>query len=371
MDNAPYQYSEDSEARQGGGLGSPGSNLSLCLTNKGGELQTVRALQCQDTQSVGFNADTAKTRGEREMKDWTDGDIIPVGHNNFSYRVKILKNARKNGKLRVIHIPDPKLRERQREILRELYKYLKQAPWVCGSKWRGGVVQHAAWHCGERDRLEIDIRDFFGSVSIDACIMSLQKWKVPEHLITTIYQLCFLKGPKDYFLPQGAPTSPALANAALWQFDYKMARWALKEMSWSAPDDTYPHDVRYSRYCDNIVWSYDKEPMEGGSSQWMRRFKHQTPQGLKSYRMESLIAFTLSCLAQEKLQPSNVDRHPTELCGVLVTGDVPAMTPRDEHRLANKDRIFKSSKQKRGFLEWCRSINNGLNSMIVKHPPYC
>lgn len=51
---------------------------------------------------------------------------------------------------------------------------------------------------------------------------------------------------KNGFLPQGAPTSPALSNIVMCNFDNNIGRWCDK------------HGISYTRYCDDMTFSSDK-----------------------------------------------------------------------------------------------------------------
>ena len=51
---------------------------------------------------------------------------------------------------------------------------------------------------------------------------------------------------KDGALPQGAPTSPALSNLVMRNFDTSMARWCQRR------------GIVYTRYCDDLTFSADR-----------------------------------------------------------------------------------------------------------------
>jgi len=161
-------------------------------------------------------------------------------------------------KRRLIEAPCKELKSIQRKILdRVLYRFAisnaahgfakNRSPCTnaeAHAKHREGVKQRSAW-CA----LMIDVKDFFHSIrgstvwKIFAKILehrtSISKPSVRNALADLLTALCV----KDERLPMGAPTSPALSNIAMLEFDYQMIKYAKKR-----------HRL-YTRYADDIVVS--------------------------------------------------------------------------------------------------------------------
>ena len=64
--------------------------------------------------------------------------------------------------------------------------------------------------------LKMDLSDFFGSIRFDMVYSAAFNTKFfPKQIGTVLTTLCC----KDDALPQGAPTSPAISNLVMKQFD--------------------------------------------------------------------------------------------------------------------------------------------------------
>jgi RNA-directed DNA polymerase len=119
------------------------------------------------------------------------------------------------------------------------YAEAKLPDCVHGFRPGRGTVSAARPHLGARFILNLDIRDFFGSVSIST-VRSL--WREMGYhagsagLLTGLTTL-------DGALPQGAPTSPAIANLAFTRCDLELLQYA------------EAHGMQYTRYADDLSFS--------------------------------------------------------------------------------------------------------------------
>lgn len=153
---------------------------------------------------------------------------------------RIYHIPKRNGKFRKIMEPIPELKEIQWRLKEELDKVpLHEAAhgFVIGR----GIVSNAELHRQQPYVLNIDIKDFFPSVKLDNCNLLFEYIGefLSQEIIEWIKFACFWDGA----LPQGAPTSPVLANLYLVFLDNKIDAFA--EM----------HQIRYSRYADDITLS--------------------------------------------------------------------------------------------------------------------
>ena len=111
------------------------------------------------------------------------------------------------------------------------------------------IVDNARIHVGHNYVFNMDLEDFFPSISEARVIARLQHppFNFNKKLAFTIAGLCVIRkeenGKVKFVLPQGAPTSPLLSNAICDSLDKKMRQLANK------------YGLHYSRYADDITFS--------------------------------------------------------------------------------------------------------------------
>lgn len=179
-----------------------------------------------------------------------------------------LLKAKRSGGLRLIEIPKPDLKQVQRQLLSGLLDAIPAHEGVHGFTKGRSAISHARGHAGHAVVIAFDLRDFFNSIGI-ARVRAL--WRtlgyaegVAEALarLTTtrtplaVRERLFDDGCIDFMgakrlasrhLPQGAPTSPALANLCAFGLDLR-----LEGLAWR-------FGAHYSRYADDIVFSGPRE----------------------------------------------------------------------------------------------------------------
>ena len=113
----------------------------------------------------------------------------------------------------------------------------------CVQSYRSGhsIVTNASIHTGRSYVANIDIEDFFGSLSVDLVQQHLIRNEFHEVSARIISNLCT----KDGALPQGASTSPTISNSVLFDFDKELDRYCKAA------------GLAYSRYADDITVSGD------------------------------------------------------------------------------------------------------------------
>lgn len=180
------------------------------------------------------------------------------------YRYHWIK--KKSGGVRLIEAPKPRLKEIQRNLLARL---LEKIPlWDCVHGFRPGhsVASFTADHVNRHTVLRIDLRDFFATIRVKSIINYLWYLGYPHEvarrltgLMTNHPPLPVLRGCphaqtrserrqilRRYarpHLPQGAPTSPALANLCSIWLDSRLTQ--LAEAAGAA----------YTRYGDDMLFS--------------------------------------------------------------------------------------------------------------------
>lgn len=145
-----------------------------------------------------------------------------------------------SGGVRCLTVPDEVLKRVQRAILQNLLVYMPVSPCATAYRYGGGTVRNASRHVGRRQVLRLDIRRFFDSVRYSAvkdAVFPPEIFSEPLRVLLTM--LCYYRDA----LPQGAPTSPAIVNILLRDFDRRVNDWCRRRK------------ITYTRYCDDLTFS--------------------------------------------------------------------------------------------------------------------
>jgi RNA-directed DNA polymerase len=195
-----------------------------------------------------------------------------------NYRYRII--PRRGGVPRILEAPKARLKEIQRWILHEILAHVPPHDAAQGFTRGRSVATHARRHSGQAVVLRLDLKDFFASISagrVFGIFRTLGYNRSVAHVLTglctnTIPQAVWqavpgatdpaLIQPRFWLgralatphLPQGAPTSPALANLAAFRLDRRLTGLATSAT------------LTYSRYADDLTFS--------GSMQLRRRRGH-------------------------------------------------------------------------------------------------
>lgn len=162
-----------------------------------------------------------------------------------------------NGKLRWIDAPQGRLKALQYNILNKfLYAF---SPHECAVGFVAGigVADGAARHLNNNVILCMDLKDFFNSIKyvrVKRVVNFLQKRfrNLNSKYDTKPTNYTWTKETKDIAklltfkgqVPQGAPTSPALANLVAYYMDHRLQEFAEK------------HNLMYTRYADDLTFSH-------------------------------------------------------------------------------------------------------------------
>lgn len=166
---------------------------------------------------------------------------------------------KKSGGCRQILSPERNLKLMQR-CLNRILQTLYQAPSSAnGFVPHRSVADNARFHIGKKYVFNTDLKDFFPSITYDRVYNSLiiKPFEFPYNIAEVIAGLCctetVLDGQSRIALPQGAPTSPVMANAVCLPLDRKCSGLAKR------------FGVSYSRYADDITFSSNKNMFFLGS----------------------------------------------------------------------------------------------------------
>lgn len=138
-----------------------------------------------------------------------------------------------------INVPSPLLLAIQQWILRNILYKLPLTDVAHGGVPRRSIISNASAHLGARSVLKMDLRGFFDTVLLPRGVAIFESAGYSPHLSRSLALLCFEGGR----LPQGAATSPALANLAAAALDCRLEALAKK------------FGLIYSRYVDDLTFS--------------------------------------------------------------------------------------------------------------------
>ncbi len=255
-------------------------------TKYSGELRVVQWLtEEQRMQPVGAAANWAIPRIESAgaLAEWlalTPGeldwfaDLKGLGYKgkhgeklqHYCYRV----HAKGCGSPRLIEAPKPRLKKIQQQILSGILDHIPVHTAAHGFRKGRSIKTFIAPHVGQRVVLKMDLKDFFPSISGARIQAFFRTAGYPESVADALGGICTNAVPREAWrhpdlafdarelaearvryrqphLPQGAPTSPALANLCAYRVDCRLA--GLAESAGAV----------YTRYADDLAFSGNEE----------------------------------------------------------------------------------------------------------------
>jgi hypothetical protein len=171
----------------------------------------------------------------------------------------------RRGKYRLLEQSKPRLKQLQRRVLHEVLDRIPVHPAAHGYCKGRSVTSFAEPHVGKGIVLRLDLRDFFPSVRAARVRALFRTAGYPLEVARILAGLCTNVVPADVWadgdpakaacralcarahLPQGAPTSPALANRCAYRLDCRLSRLASRA------------GAVYTRYADDLAFSGDDE----------------------------------------------------------------------------------------------------------------
>ncbi|MCC6131745.1 MAG: RNA-directed DNA polymerase [Acidobacteria bacterium] len=166
---------------------------------------------------------------------------------------------KKSGGIRAISAPKASLAVAQRWILTRILSRLTPDDAAHGFVHGRSIVSNAAPHAGRRVVINMDMKDFFPTVTFRRVKGLFRRLGYNEPVAVLLALLCTEPprvaaelGGKAYFialssrtLPQGACTSPAITNAVCHRLDRRLTGLAAR------------HGFTYTRYADDLTFSGD------------------------------------------------------------------------------------------------------------------
>lgn len=249
---------------------------------------------------------------------------------HYTYR----EIPKRSGGTRRLAVPDRATRDLQRRILRRLLGKLTVGDAVHGFERGRAPLTNARVHTGSALVLRLDLIDFFGRTRSARVRRYLRVLGWDREAARVLVRLVTHEGG----LPQGAPTSPRLANLVNASLDARLTGLARVE------------GARYTRYADDLVFSFERDD----------------PDALRRLRIAAgrIVADHGYALRPDKTRVRR--RHQRQLVtGLVVNGERPRL-PRETRRLlralahhrARGDELLQGDAVYAGLLAHARSIES-------------
>lgn len=164
--------------------------------------------------------------------------IYQLSRNSNKY-YKIYNISKKSGGERTICQPSKKMKGLQAWILVHILEKIEVSPSCKGFRKGSSTLDNALPHLGANTVLNLDLKDFFPTVSSKK-VYNIFKTIGYNKLIATVFtNICTYNNS----LPQGSPCSPSLANLASWTLDLRIQGYVGKR------------GISYTRYADDLSFS--------------------------------------------------------------------------------------------------------------------
>jgi retron-type reverse transcriptase len=145
-----------------------------------------------------------------------------------------------DGSKRKLSIPDLILKRVQRSIADNILADYPISRYAMAYTRGSSVQKNASMHVGKQKILKLDIDGFFDHITysrVKDIVFCKENYSEPIRILLTM--LCYYKES----LPQGAPTSPAITNIIMYDFDEKIGKYCEE------------NNISYTRYCDDMTFS--------------------------------------------------------------------------------------------------------------------
>lgn len=179
---------------------------------------------------------------------------------------------KRRGGYRLLAAPKLRLRNVQRRILHGILDQVPAHAAATAYRPGGSVRGFAAPHTGRHVVIRMDLEDFFASTRGPRVVGLFRELGYPDSVVAGLAGLCThrvhvsvtdqcpptgseelqirwraLKRLQDWNLPQGAPTSPSLANLCAFRLDLRLTAAATGI------------GAKYTRYADDLAFSWNED----------------------------------------------------------------------------------------------------------------
>ena len=143
--------------------------------------------------------------------DWSQLKYI-TSSRNYAYTVFAIPKNRP-GQRRIIQAPHLSVKILQRKLLSILYLVYEPHPAAHGFARGRSIVTNASCHQRKKFVLNVDIEQFFPSITFPRVRgLFIKHFGIGEAAATVLARICCNTGDSPDHLPQGAPTSPIISN---------------------------------------------------------------------------------------------------------------------------------------------------------------
>ena len=204
------------------------------------------------SRTAGFREQFKELQSLHDLANFWDVSPSQISFHAFhsdkktAYRVSNI--PRRNGRARRIEQPSQPLKYIQRLIHESLTKMYGPHPAVHGFVANKSIVTNAQEHLGCRYVLNLDLSDFFPSITRKRIYGRLiaEPYSLDSNVANIISSLATNAFSQ---LPQGSPSSPVLANIVASEMDSELAELCGNLHCW------------YTRYADDITISTTRREM--------------------------------------------------------------------------------------------------------------
>lgn len=157
------------------------------------------------------------------------------------YKYRTFSIRKRGGGHRTIQAPCKKLKDTQRCLSTVLYQLTKPHWAAHGFALNRSIVTNARRHLNRGAILNVDLEDFFGTINFGRVrgLFMARPFSFTPEVATVLARLCC----HNNALPQGAPTSPVVANMIAYRLDRELSSLAGARAT-------------YTRYADDISFSF-------------------------------------------------------------------------------------------------------------------
>jgi RNA-directed DNA polymerase len=179
--------------------------------------------------------------------------LVESALRNAHSHVKLIKIKKRNGKTRHAFQPSSKLKIVQYWIIDKILDNI--AIHECATAFTAGssIKDNAKRHSLKKYIIKIDLENFFPSIQHEDLFQHIKNWctqqtnptlKNTSDVFDLVKKACFFRQGK---LPIGYPTSPAIANIVMIDFDKKIESLLIEKYG--------AGEVIYTRYADDMIFS--------------------------------------------------------------------------------------------------------------------
>lgn len=196
-----------------------------------------------------------------EHLDWYCGQLRPadIGSKLSHYHIVLI--PKKSGGTRLLEVPKWELKQSQRYVLDGILEHIPTHPCSHGFQKNRSIISYVKPHLGKEVIIKFDLKDYFISAGRTRVRSLFHLAGYPPKISKYLAHLCThgfkgnqlapsLRVPslrhwkyERPHLPQGAPSSPAIADRLLYKLDVRLSKLAEKL------------NMNYTRYADDMAFS--------------------------------------------------------------------------------------------------------------------